>query len=335
MIITRTPFRISFFGGGTDYPVHYKKHGGAVLSTSIDKYCYVSARYLAPLWEYNYRIRYTGREETKHIHEIDHPSVRACLDEMGFHNHRVEIQHSSDLPATAGLGASASFTAGLLHALHALQKKSISKSELSKEAIRIDQDVIKEHVGSQDHVAVAHGGFNRIDFLSTGDIKVTPAAVDPRTLGELEKRLLLVYSGQTRVASHIAKEQIENSHTKEKELSLMRDMVDEGEKILGSGVSRLDDFGRLLHESWQIKRALTSKITNGGLDSIYDAAISAGALGGKVLGAGGGGFMLFYAPPERHADIEKSLKGAPVIPFRFETEGSTVIYERDSNEYLI
>jgi len=335
MVITRTPFRISFFGGGTDYPVHYRKHGGSVLSTTIDKYCYIHVRYLPPLWEHNYRIRYTDREETMHIHEIRHPSVRACLDDLGFHRHRLEIQHNSDLPATAGLGASSSFTTGLIQALHALRGNALSKEELARESIRTEQEVMKEHIGSQDQVAVAYGGFNRIDFSSSGEIRVSPVSAAPGTLDALESRLLLVFSGQHRIASHIAKEQIENSHTKEVELSRMHEMVHEGENMLSSGVGRLDDFGRLLHESWQIKRTLTSKITNQEIDGMYETARRAGALGGKVLGAGGGGFMLFYAPPDRVADVKSALAPRPVIPFRFDDSGSTVIYQKESNEYLI
>lgn len=306
-----------------------------MLSTTIDKYCYIHVRYLPPLWEHNYRIRYTDREEAMHIHEIRHPSVRACLDDLGFHRYRLEIQHNSDLPATAGLGASSAFTTGLIQALHALRGHAISKEGLARESIRMEQEVMKEHVGSQDQVAVAHGGFNRVDFSPSGEIRVQQVSAAPGTLDALRDRLLLVFSGQYRIASSIVKEQIENSHLKEAELSEIRRMVGEGERILAAGISRLDDFGRLLHESWQIKRVLTSKITNPVIDAMYEAARGAGALGGKVLGAGGGGFMLFYAPPDRISDVQSALAPHPVIPFRFENSGSAVIYQKESNEYFI
>ena len=334
MVITKTPFRISFFGGGTDYPVWYRKNGGAVLSTSINKYCYIYTRHLPPFFNYKYRIRYTKREEVNKTEEIQHPSVRACLNFMNFDD-GIEMVHTSDIPAMSGIGSSSAFTVGFLNSLYALAEKPITKKDLALNAIHVEQDLIGENVGSQDQTAAAFGGFNRIDFLPHGDITVSPVAISSKRLRDLEKHLMLFFTGFVRNASDIAAEQIKNTPNKEVELKKMRGMVDEAVRILKDEHSELDDFGRLLHESWLLKPGLASKISNSLIDQIYDDAFRAGALGGKVLGAGGGGFVLFFVPPERRERVKKELGKMLHVPFNFENGGSQVLYHQKENALFV
>lgn len=324
MIITRTPFRISFFGGGTDYPIHYKKNGGAVLSTTINKYCYISCRYLPPFFDYKYRIRYALREETKNISEIKHPSVRECLKFLKIKG-GIEMVHTSDIPARSGVGSSSSFTVGFLNSLYALSGKMVTKRQLAREAIYVERSILKENVGSQDQVAVAFGGINKIEFGVDRDFYVTPITIKQDKLKILQDSLMLFYTGFIRNASDIAGAQIKTSHTKKRELGFLMSTVDEAINILNADSDNIDDFGKLLHESWKIKRSLTNLITNGKIDQIYRASLDAGALGGKLLGAGGGGFMLFYVPPENQRKVKEKLKGLLHVPFGFENLGSQVI----------
>ncbi len=324
MIITRTPFRISFFGGGTDYPVYYKENGGAVLNTTINKYCYVSCRYLPPFFDYKYRIRYTLREEVNSLSEIKHPSVRECLRFLDTSD-GIEMVHTSDIPARSGIGSSSSFTVGFLNSLYALSGKIVTKRQLAREAIHIEQSILNENVGSQDQVAVAFGGMNKIEFGGDRDFYVTPITINREKLDMLQDSLMLFYTGMVRNASEIAGVQIKASHLKKRELGLLRETVDEAVNILNADSDDIDDFGRLLHESWKIKRSLTNLITNGKIDQIYETALNAGALGGKLLGAGGGGFVLFYVPPECQARVKEKLSDLLYVPFRFENLGSQVI----------
>ncbi len=324
MIITRTPFRISFFGGGTDYPVWYKEKGGAVLSATINKYCYINCRYLPPFFEYKYRIRYTLREETQSVAEIQHPSVRSCLQYLGVEK-GVEIVHTGDIPALSGMGSSSSFTVGLLHALYALKGKIVTKRQLAREAINVEQNIIKENVGSQDQVAAAFGGLNKIEFGGETDFYVNPITLSNSKLDLLEKHLMLFFTGFSRNASDIAGEQIKNTANKHTELQTMREMVDEALEILNRDCDDINDFGKLLNEAWKIKRGLTSLITTSKIDAIYDLALKAGCTGGKLLGAGGGGFILFFAPPEYHATIKYHLKDLLFVPFSFESLGTQII----------
>ena len=326
MIITRTPFRISFFGGGTDYPVWYREHGGAVLSTSINKYCYITVRHLPPLFPYNYRIRYYHQEEATRVSEIQHPSVRECLKFLEFSDTPIEMQHNADLPAMIGLGSSSSFTVGFLHALYALRGTKVSKQQLAEEAIRIEQERCRENVGSQDQAIAAFGGLNKIEFRRHGEIVVSPLPIIQEKINRLAEHCMLIYTGQSRVASEIAGEQIKNTPAKNNELGLMRQMVDESIKILTSEQDRFCDFGNLLHESWQIKRTLSSKITNPIIDGIYEEARRAGAYGGKLLGAGGGGFLLLFVSPELQQNVKEHFKKFIFIPFAFEQEGTQIIY---------
>lgn len=325
MIISRTPFRISFFGGGTDYPVWYKENGGSVLSTSINKYCYISTRHLPPFFDYKYRIRYSSREETNAISEIQHPSVRECLNFLNVDS-GLEMVHTSDLPALSGIASSSAFTVGFLNSLYALSGKMVSKKQLAMDAIHVEQDLIKENVGSQDQVAVAMGGLNRIDFDRTGEISVRPIVIDQKKLDLFQDHLMLFFTGFSRRASDIAGEQIKKTPDKKKELETMHAMVDEAVNILNGNPDNLADFGKLLDETWKIKRGLTNMISNDSIDRIYSAGREAGALGGKLCGAGGGGFMLFFAPPEYQLRIRESLKDFLHVPFRFDTSGSQIIF---------
>lgn len=324
MIISRTPFRISFFGGGTDYPVWFREHGGAVLATTIDKYCYISCRYLPPFFEHRTRIAYSRIEQAKSNNEIKHPAVRGVLQHMGITD-GLEIHHDGDLPARTGLGSSSSFTVGLLHSLYALQHTMPSKAELAQTAIHIEQNVLQEFVGCQDQVLAAHGGLCRVNFSSNGDIGYTSLVMKPERLTDFQDHLLLYFTGFSRTASEIAKEQIEKTKQRRVELFAMLQMVQEGISIM-VGDRDLGEFGELLHEAWMVKRGLTSQITTPMIDDIYDAARRAGALGGKLLGAGGGGFMLFFAKPEVHQRIHAALPGLLRVPFRFEGLGSQIVF---------
>jgi D-glycero-alpha-D-manno-heptose-7-phosphate kinase len=325
MIISRTPFRISFFGGGTDYPAFYEENGGAVLSTSINKYCYIMCRYLPPFFDYNYRIRYTKREETKTIAEIQHPSVRECLYFVNL-DRGVEIQHNADLPAMSGIGSSSAFTVGLLNALYALKGEMKTKRQLALDAIHIEQERIGENVGSQDQTVAAFGGFNKIEFGGPQKIQVFPITIGQNKLDSLQNHLMLFFTGFPRNASEIAAEQIRRTPEKKSELKTMKEMVEEAIKVLNSSQDRLEDFGKLLHETWKIKRTLASGVTNPYIDEIYEAGREAGAIGGKLLGAGGGGFMLFFVKPELQRNVRERLGKLLYVPFRFQNLGSQIIY---------
>lgn len=332
MIISRTPFRISFFGGGTDYPVWYNEHGGAVLATSINKYSYITCRYLPPFFEHKFRIVYSKTETTQNISEIRHPAVRATLEHMGI-NQGIEIHHDGDLPARTGLGSSSSFTVGLTHALYALKGKIVTKRQLALDAIHIEQDLLKEHVGAQDQTSAAFGGFNKIEFGGAQTIQVTPVTLNQKKCHDLQDHILLYFTGFSRIASEIAGEQIKKTPDKQDELHTMRKMVDDAIDILNGGDSDISDFGRLLHESWTIKRSLTDKISTPQIDKIYSDAREAGALGGKLLGAGGGGFMLFFVEPEKQPAVKDKLHNLLQVPIKFDTTGSQIIYYAPENHF--
>jgi D-glycero-alpha-D-manno-heptose-7-phosphate kinase len=330
MVITRTPLRISFFGGGTDYPVWYREHGGSVLATTIDKSCYITCRRLPPFFEYHSRISYSRVENVVSNRDIQHPSVRGCLQFLGV-DEGVEIHHVADLPARTGLGTSSAFTVGLLLGLYALQEKMRDRHTLATEAIHVEQELLQEAVGAQDQVSAAYGGFNRINFRTDGEIEVNRILTSQNRFQELEQHLALYFTGFSRTASEVAQEQVRMTPHKKNELQMMRQLVDAAESVLVNPRCSLDEFGRLLNESWQIKRTLTQKITNSDLDEIYQAGMSAGALGGKLLGAGGGGFMLFFVPPERKEALRERLKKLLCVPFSFSTKGSqVVVYEPES-----
>jgi D-glycero-alpha-D-manno-heptose-7-phosphate kinase len=329
MVITCTPLRISFFGGGTDYPVWYREHGGAVLATTINKCCYITCRRLPPFFEYHSRISYSKVENVRRNDTIEHPSVRGCLQFLGLED-GLEIHHVADLPARTGLGTSSAFTVGLLLGLYALQDRMRDKHALASDAIYVEQELLQEAVGAQDQVIAAYGGFNRINFDVTGAIEVKRIFTTQNRLAELEQHLALYFTGFSRTASEVAQEQVRLTPQRKKELNAMLQLVDEGQEIISDARRSLDEFGRLLHEGWQIKRSLTHKITNANIDEIYEAGRSAGALGGKLLGAGGGGFMLFFVPPERRQALRDRLKKLLCVPIAFSNKGShIVVYEHE------
>lgn len=332
MIISRTPFRVSFFGGGTDYPAWYREHGGAVLSTAINKYCYITCRYLPPFHDFKYLIRYYRREEARTLEEIQHPSVRESLRFMEIER-GVDIVHHADLPARSGLGSSSTFTVGLLHALYALKHEMPTKRQLAINAMRVEQDRIGEHVGSQDQTAAAFGGLNRIEFGGANEIAVTPLIVAPERLDRLQQHLMLFFTGYSRTASEVAKDQIEQIPSRARELRDMVGLVGEAESVLTSKQDRLEDFGRLLDQQWRIKRGLSSRISTSEIDAMYQTALGAGALGGKLLGAGGGGFLLLFVRPEQQQRVTEALNRLLFVPARFDHLGSQIIYYSHEDQH--
>jgi D-glycero-alpha-D-manno-heptose-7-phosphate kinase len=331
MIITRTPLRVSFFGGGTDYPVWYKQNGGAVLSTAIDKYCYITCRRLPPFFDYRSRVSYSKVENVSDNDAIEHPSVRGCLQFMGVRE-GVEIHHVADLPARTGLGTSSAFTVGLLLGLYALGNRMRDKHALAQDAIHVEQEVLQENVGAQDQVAAAYGGFNHISFEVDGSVQVKPMLAAAERLAELQNHMVLFFTGFARTASEIAKEQVKETPRRGTELTTMFQMVDESVDIVTNSRRQIREFGSLLHESWNIKKSLTSKITNPLIDEIYEAGRDAGAIGGKLLGAGGGGFMLFFVPPEQREALILRLRRLLRVPFAFSNRGShVVVYEPEAS----
>jgi D-glycero-alpha-D-manno-heptose-7-phosphate kinase len=324
MIITRTPFRVSFFGGGTDYPGWFNAHGGEVLSTAIDKYCYITCRHLPPFFEFKHRIVYSLIENVRHWDEIKHPAVRAVLQWANC-DKGLEIHHDGDLPARSGLGSSSSFTVGLVHALAAMQGRYVAKDDLARDAIHIEQDIIRETVGSQDQVAAAFGGFNRIEFKRNGAFQVSPVIVKKRRIEELQGHLMLCFTGFSRIASEVAQSKIANLKKRELELHRMQAMVEQAVKILHSDSTPIDEFGHLLNESWKYKKELSEKVSTPEIDSLYEAALEAGATGGKILGAGGGGFLLLFVKPELRARVRERLKQLIHVPFGFDEAGSRVV----------
>jgi len=332
MVISRTPFRISFFGGGTDYPIWYRDHGGTVLGTTIDKYCYLTCRYLPPFFQHRIRLVYSRIENCQTVDDIAHPAVREVLRFLGIER-GMEIHHDGDLPARSGMGSSSSFTVGLLHALYALQGSMPSKRQLALESIRIEQELIHETVGSQDQVLAAFGGFNHIVFAPNGEISVRPVTVSPDRLKEVNSHLMLFYSGIERTASDIAESYITDLNGKKSQLRIMKDLVDESLSVLHGGQD-ISAFGMLLHEAWQAKRGLSAKVSNTRIDEIYALAMAKGAIGGKLLGAGGGGFMLLFVPPEKQEQVRESLKKLIYVPFRFDSAGSQIIFFDPREEYF-
>ena len=324
MVITRTPFRISFFGGGTDYPPWYKKHGGAVLATTINKYCYITCRALPPFFEHKHRIVYSKIENVLEVNDIEHPSVRAVLNWSKVVD-GLEIHHDGDLPARSGLGSSSSFTVGLIHALNAMNGRISSKDWLAKSAIDVEQNIIGESVGSQDQISAAYGGFNFIEFKSDDSFDVSSLIIKPDRKLELHAHLMLFFTGFSRIANEIAISKIQNFDIKKNELLKMRELVDNGMSILVNSQIPIEEFGNLLDLSWGYKRGLSERVSTPEIDQIYLIAKNAGAIGGKILGAGGGGFMLLFASPEKHQKIRDALNKFIHVSFDFEDSGSRVV----------
>jgi D-glycero-alpha-D-manno-heptose-7-phosphate kinase len=331
MIITRTPFRISFFGGGTDYPAWYRQHGGAVLATTINKYCYITCRGLPPFFEHRLRVVYSRNEICSTIDEIKHPSAREVLRFLRIQR-GVEIHHDGDLPARSGMGSSSAFTVGLLMALHAFEGRMVGSGQLTDESIHIEQDVLGETVGSQDQVCAAHGGFNHILFSSSGEITVRPIIVPPARFEELSSSLMLFYTGIKRTAADVAESYVPSLDSRTEQLQRIRGMVDEAIDIV-CGPGPLDRLGSLLHESWLSKRSLSHLVSSRPIDGMYEAARNAGAIGGKITGAGGGGFMLLFVPPERQKRVRDALHTLLHVPFAFDGSGSRVIFYDPEPDY--
>ena len=330
MIISKTPYRISFFGGGSDYPSWYLKNGGSVMSTTIDKYIHISCRYLPPFFEHKYRIVWSHIENVKRIDQIKHRPVKEMLKYFKIKS-GLEIHYDGDLPARSGMGSSSVFVVGLMNLLNNYQGIKISKNKLAQKSIYFEQNILQDTVGSQDQIAVTYGGFNRIIFKKDGKFNVNRISVKRKNLEKLNKNLLLVYTGLKRTAHNIAKGYVKNlEKSKKTHIIQISNFVSEGEKLLKMG--SLDEFGKLLHESWLLKRSLSSAITNSKINDIYNTAINKGALGGKLLGAGGGGFFLFYVPFIKQKKFINTFKKFITIPFKFTSEGSTIMFKKDNNK---
>lgn len=323
MIYTKTPFRMSFFGGGTDYQPFFEEHGGSVLSTTFDKYCYVSVRHLPRFFEYKTQITYSKIEKVRDISDIEHPMVRNAMQLLNMHE--LCISYDADLPARSGLGSSSSFAVGLLNAFHALKGHYVGKRRLAEEAIYLERMLCNESGGWQDQIAAAYGGFNRINF--TGNtFEVKPIIITKQRKQQLEENLMMFFTGFSRFSSEIAGAQVSATKNKTQELKEMLQLVDDAEQILTDRHSDLNEFGRLLHQTWELKRGITSKISTSVLDEMYRVAIQNGALGGKLLGAGGGGFFVFYVPQERQKAVRAALSNLLYIPFCFENNGTEILY---------
>jgi D-glycero-alpha-D-manno-heptose-7-phosphate kinase len=331
MIICRTPFRISFFGGGTDYPEWYRAHGGAVLAATIDKYCYLTCRYLPPFFQHRLRIVYRQIETCASVDEISHPVVRETLRFLHI-DRGIELHHDGDLPARSGMGSSSAFTVGLLHALHALRGEMPTKNQLAKESIYLEQDLLQETVGSQDQVMAAYGGFRHVKFPPDGEIEISPVILPAGRIAELKSNLLLVYTGIARTAADVAKSYVIGIESRRRQLRIMKELVDEALDVLASGMD-ICAFGDLLHEAWQAKRSLSEAVSNSEVDALYEEARAAGAIGGKLTGAGGGGFLLLFVAPEKQPAVLETLGGRIHVPFEFESAGSQIIFYEPGVDY--
>ena len=328
MIISRTPFRVSLFGGGTDYSGWFRDHGGAVLATTIDKFCYISVRELPPFFEHKFRLVYSFVENVKEISELAHPAARGVLQHLGV-SRGLEIHHDGDLPARSGVGSSSAFTVGLISAVRALEGRHMSKDELAQEAIHVEHSVLREPVGAQDQISAAFGGFNHITFRQDGTYQVAPLIMRPERQEALQGHLMLLFTGLSRTAAEIAKTQIENLSRRASELRALTQIVDRAIETLRSQCD-LAEFGRLLNEGWSLKRRLSDRVSTPDIDSLYDTALRAGAIGGKLLGAGGGGFLLLFVRPEHRAKIRAALPKLIDVPFHFDTSGSRIVlYQPD------
>lgn len=323
MIITQTPFRMSFFGGGTDFSGFYNEHGGAVISTTFDKYCYVTVRHLPPFFDYNTHLTYSREEKINNISEIQHPAIRNAMEYLDMHD--IRLTYESDLPARSGLGTSSSFAVGMLSAFYALKGQYADKRKLADDAIHLERVLCQEAGGIQDQIAASFGGLNRINFSADG-YTVHPVIISPERKKLLNSRLMLFFTGFSRFSSDIQKGTEKSMKDKTQQLLEMYHLVDDAEKILTEKNTSLDEFGKLLDYTWQLKRGISSGISTSSIDEQYDRAKKAGALGGKLLGAGGGGFLLFYVPEEKQNDVKKALAGQMYVPFNFENDGTKVIH---------
>ena len=322
MIITQTPFRMSFFGGGTDFPGFYREHGGAVLSTTFDKYCYVNVRHLPRFFDYTTELSYAKTERVTDVESIEHPAIREAMKMLDMHE--IRLTYAADLPARSGLGTSSSFAVGMLNAFYALKGKYADKRKLADDAIYLERVLCKESGGIQDQIAASFGGFNKISFNADG-YTVSPVIISPERKLRLNDNLMLFFTGFSRFSSDIQVEAEKSLKSKEAQLLEMLQLVDEAEQVLTSKTD-LTEFGKLLDYTWKLKRGITSKVSTDSIDAIYDKAIKAGATGGKLLGAGGGGFLLFYVETEKQKNVLEALNNLLYVPFEFETAGTQVIH---------
>lgn len=324
MIMTRTPFRMSFFGGGTDMENFFREYGGAVLTTTFDKYCYVTVRHLPRFFSYSTEVSYAKIERVTSVDDIQHPAVRNAMKMLDMRE--IRLTYEADLPARSGLGTSSSFAVGMLNAFYALKDRYVDKKRLADEAIYLERVLCEEIGGWQDQIAASYGGFNRINFNTDGTYDVIPIIIDPARKKELCDNLLMFFTGFTRLSSEMQKVNAVGYREKITQLKEMYSLVDQAEKVLNSKQSSIDEFGRMLDYAWRLKRETGGAVTNTYIDAIYKKAMEAGALGGKLLGAGGGGFFLFYVRPEKQAVLKETMKDLMYVPFQFENEGTRVIY---------
>ncbi len=323
MIITKTPFRMSFFGGGTDMEAFFRKNGGAVLSTSFDKYCYVTVRHLPRFFEYTTELTYSKSERVVSVEDIEHPAIRNAMKMLDMHE--IRLSYEADLPARSGLGTSSSFAVGMINAFHALKGQYADKRKLADEAIYLERVLCKEAGGWQDQIAASFGGMNRINFGPDG-YEVLPIIISPERKQCLNDNLMMFFTGFTRFSSEVQKSNHITDEDKQQQLRQMVALVDEAEKILVDKTRDLDDFGRLLDKTWQLKKQTGGAVSTDSIDELYARGLQAGALGGKLLGAGGGGFLLFYVRPEHQAAVRQAMDGLLYIPFAFEDGGTRVIH---------
>lgn len=328
MIITKTPFRMSFFGGGTDIEEYFKEHKGAVLSTTFDKYCYVTVRHLPRFFDYSTDLTYSKNERVNRVDDIEHPAIRNAMKMLDMHELR--LTYDSDLPARSGLGTSSSFAVGMLNAFYGLKGKYADKKRLADEAIYLERVLCNEVGGWQDQIAVSFGGLNRIDFGSEGYI-VSPIIISPQRKKQLNQRLLMFFTGFSRFSSDIQRINVTNDGDRNKKLQMMYELVDEAEKILTDSSGDLDEVGRLMDITWKLKRQTGEAISTDNIDALYNKGMEAGAIGGKLLGAGGGGFLLFYVPEDRQEAVLTAMRDLLYIPFEFENEGTKIIYYSPEN----
>jgi D-glycero-alpha-D-manno-heptose-7-phosphate kinase len=324
MIISRTPYRVSFFGGGTDYPAWYKDNGGSILGSSIAYYCYIYGRALPPFFDHKYLISWSRIEKVNEINDIEHPVVRESIRCMNI-EHGMEVQHHGDLPARSGLGSSSSFTASMLNMLHTLKGNVVTKDTLAKESIYLEQTILKENVGIQDQILTSYGGFNKISILPDGNFSVSPIPLSIKVKEQLESNVLMFYTGVSRLSSNISADVIKSVPKNKTDLLEMQKLVDVAIDLVTNG-NNIDDFGYLLHETWKLKRSLASSISPDFVDEIYNKAILAGALGGKLLGAGGGGFIIFYVTSDMKEQVLQALKDLIVVPFKIEYDGARIMF---------
>ncbi len=323
MVITKTPFRMSFFGGGTDVETYFKERGGSVLSTTFDKYCYVNVRHLPPFFEYQSELVYSRTERVCAVEEIRHPAIRNAMQMMDMHDLR--LTYEADLPARSGLGTSSSFAVGMLNAFYALKGKYVDKKKLADEAIYLERCLCAEAGGWQDQIAASYGGLNKITFHEEG-YEVNPVIISPERKKYLNKNLMLFFTGFTRFSADIQAQNLDISRERFLILNEMQALVEEAERILTDNARNIADFGRLLNDTWKLKRGTGLGISTSEVDEIYQRGIEAGALGGKLLGAGGGGFLLFYVEPEFQSQVKEVMEPLLHIPFKFENNGTQVLY---------